>query len=647
VKTAVRSSQPLVKRGILFAVVMATFTATWISSLASGLPAPIRDTVPFQDTDASIAVEASNGRATAPYAGSVAPRNEPWDYDLWRPAKALGSSDPTTFMVTNTSDSGAGSLRQAILDANASPGADTIAFNIRLEPSADGMHVITLASLLPPITAAVTIDGTTQPGYSSSNGPVVQIDGAGLEKSCQGVESGKYLDNPGLDIVHNSSGDASGTTIMGLKVSNFCQGISITASLELDPGKPKERPSCLGAAATDLRISDVTVQNSVIEGNQGGNGAVDLCFAEGGVIKNNRFYRNGDHLEITRSRHVLIEGNVGSDAQDALELVRSQQITVQRNRFSNSRRNGIISVFEASDNQILDNMVLDMGAMGLTLGNGNTAKRNTIIGSRWFGIAIRGGSNNTVSENIVRENGLGGIAVSAGTFLYLAKCSIDEHGIPYACGVRAPLVVQDAEGDAFNNLVSNNEVAFNHGPGIVVGGRFADFYGTERTAAKNRLSGNRIYGNDGLGIDLSDETQSLFFAAEEPIIGAYGEIVLAKPDGPTPNDAVILANAGQNFPVLTSARATPGQLVVQGTIATPNPRAVRIELYANPMPTPGGDPSGYGEGAVFLGTIKANANGRFAATLPTVLVGTLISATATDAAGNTSEFSANIAVEGR
>lgn len=34
------------------------------------------------------------------------------------------------YLVTNTNNSGTGSLRQAILDANASPGLDTINFNI-------------------------------------------------------------------------------------------------------------------------------------------------------------------------------------------------------------------------------------------------------------------------------------------------------------------------------------------------------------------------------------------------------------------------------------------------------------------------------------------------------------------------------------
>ena len=68
-----------------------------------------------------------------------------------------------------------------------------------------------------------------------------------------------------------------------------------------------------------------------------------------------------------------------------------------------------------------------------------------------------------------------------------------------------------------------------------------------------------------------------------------------------------------------------------------------FEFFSNPVPTPGGDPSGHGEGAVFLGRVTPNGLGKFNATLPPVPKGTLISATATDANGNTSEFAANIA----
>ena len=97
-----------------------------------------------------------------------------------------------------------------------------------------------------------------------------------------------------------------------------------------------------------------------------------------------------------------------------------------------------------------------------------------------------------------------------------------------------------------------------------------------------------------------------------------------------------------NHPVLDPADATPVCLLGQGTIDTPNPGNVVIEFFGNPVPAPGGDPSGHGEGAVFLGSTTPNASGNFWTILPPVSAGTLITATATNAAGNTSEFAANI-----
>ena len=74
-----------------------------------------------------------------------------------------------TFTVTNTSDSGAGSLRQAILDANANPGMDTIAFNVTgAGCDGGGVCTITPVSDLPTITSPVLIDGYTQTGSSAN-----------------------------------------------------------------------------------------------------------------------------------------------------------------------------------------------------------------------------------------------------------------------------------------------------------------------------------------------------------------------------------------------------------------------------------------------------------------------------------------------
>jgi len=68
--------------------------------------------------------------------------------------------------VTNTVDSGPGSLRQAILDANADPYDDSIVFNI----GGGGVQIIQPNSYLPEITKPVVIDGTTQPGYVGATG---------------------------------------------------------------------------------------------------------------------------------------------------------------------------------------------------------------------------------------------------------------------------------------------------------------------------------------------------------------------------------------------------------------------------------------------------------------------------------------------
>src|SRR5205814_7829969 len=69
-----------------------------------------------------------------------------------------------TFTVTNTNDTGTGSLRQAITDANNHSGLDTIDFDI----PATGVQTITPATALPDITDAVIIDGYTQPGASAN-----------------------------------------------------------------------------------------------------------------------------------------------------------------------------------------------------------------------------------------------------------------------------------------------------------------------------------------------------------------------------------------------------------------------------------------------------------------------------------------------
>jgi hypothetical protein len=127
----------------------------------------------------------------------------------------------TTFTVTTLNDSGAGSLRAAITDANASGGPAIIDFAVT--------GTITLASALPAITQDVTIDGSSAPGYAGS-APIVGIDFAGNRGLVFGTGSnGSQL----LDVaVGRASGDAvtldgSNITVTGNYVGLTPAGASL------------------------------------------------------------------------------------------------------------------------------------------------------------------------------------------------------------------------------------------------------------------------------------------------------------------------------------------------------------------------------------------------------------------------------------
>lgn len=66
--------------------------------------------------------------------------------------------------MTSNGDSGAGTLRQAILDANSIAGPDLITFNIAV----GSPFIIQPLSALPAITDPVVIDGYSQPGASAN-----------------------------------------------------------------------------------------------------------------------------------------------------------------------------------------------------------------------------------------------------------------------------------------------------------------------------------------------------------------------------------------------------------------------------------------------------------------------------------------------
>ncbi|HEX8217915.1 MAG TPA: S-layer homology domain-containing protein [Chloroflexia bacterium] len=133
----------------------------------------------------------------------------------------LAPSVSTTFTVTSTADSGAGTLRQAIIDANNNAGADTIAFNIGGTPGA--VKTINLQSALPGITSPVTIDGYTQPGSIPNTVVAPGAISATLLIELNGSAAGANAD--GLSIT------AGNSTVKGLIINRFSRhGIQLSGS---------------------------------------------------------------------------------------------------------------------------------------------------------------------------------------------------------------------------------------------------------------------------------------------------------------------------------------------------------------------------------------------------------------------------------
>jgi len=131
-----------------------------------------------------------------------------------RAAQPAPQAPLATYTVSNTNDSGPGSLRQAILDANANPGADTIAFAIGAQGS---QQTIQPTSALPVITVPVTVDGWSQGGAGYAGPPLIELNGALAGSNVAG-----------LNITAGSS------TVRGLVINGFTG--SLASGIRLQTG---------------------------------------------------------------------------------------------------------------------------------------------------------------------------------------------------------------------------------------------------------------------------------------------------------------------------------------------------------------------------------------------------------------------------
>jgi uncharacterized repeat protein (TIGR01451 family) len=322
----------------------------------------------------------------------------------------MKSAARATFTVTNTNDSGAGSLRQAILDANAAPGLDLIAFNITA-PS----RTIAPASPLPEITDPVTIDGTTQPGFAGV--PVVELNGAnagsgGIGLNITGGTStvrglainrfgniGVLLGVGGANVVE---GNHIGVDTVGsVDLGNGSDGVVIRASAQnrIGGGTAAARNIISGNGSDGVQIDTAGATQNTVLGNFIGtdrNGAADLGNSMNGVFIFTSAINNtvggvaasaanlisgndgdGINMEGTSAAGNLAQGNlIGTNfaetgdlgnGSDGVQVVGSRN-TVSNNRISFNAGDGIFMGSAGTGNLFTLNDISENDGLGIDLG---------------------------------------------------------------------------------------------------------------------------------------------------------------------------------------------------------------------------------------------------------------------------------------
>jgi len=632
-----------------------------------------------------------------------------------------------TFTVTNINDGGPGSLRDAITQANAVAGADIINFAI----AGAGVQTIAPLTSLPIITEAVTIDGTSQPGFAGT--PPIQLDGTNAGATTNGIlitGSGSTIRGLAINRFRGSGIFILGNTATGNAVLGNYIGTDVNGTADLGNGG-----------------SGVVVDNAA--GNTiGGSAAGDR-----NIISGNSLF--GVWLNAAGAANNIVRGNyIGTNAAGTAALANDATgIQVQgapnntiggtnaadRNLISGNGSAGVfIDAATATGNAVLGNFIgtdingtADLGNVGFgvaiqnapnnTIG-GNTAGARNIISGNAFGVLIQNtpatsnaATGNTVLGNFIGTdingtadlgntstgvlvqdaagNTIGGTAAGDRNIIsgndgfgvqilnanatlnsvlgnYIGTNAAGTAALPNTIGV----VVDNAPSNTIGGSVAGagNIISGNSSPSAGLGVQITGASATGNTLRGNFIgvaaNGTSPLGNSSIGVQITAAASNNAIggtaAGEGNIIANNGNIGVAVASGTgnsiqnnsifanaglgidlgndgitanDPGDADIGANNLQNTPVLTTATASGGSVTVAGTYNSIPSTTFTLQFFAN-------NPPGT-QGQTLIGSIPvttdAAGNAAFNQTFPAaVTAAQLITATATDAAGNTSEFSA-------
>lgn len=571
------------------------------------------------------------------------------------------SADATIFTVTNTNNSGTGSLRQAIDLANSSNGPHSILFNI---PTSDpnynsntGVWKITVSSNYNYlIKSNISIDGTSQTtnqGNTNPNGPEIHIDGNNNTINyCFAVMN------------------ASNITIKGFIISRFMIGIQIYGNNSFNNviignyiGTNYNASDTSGnyigieliSGTHNNRIGGATVdERNIVSGNQ--HIGIRLVDANDNLVIGNFVGTNRTGTTALKNYDgISIEGFAKNNTIGGLN-------SEERNLVSGNTAYGIPAFGSGVEgNIIIGNYIgtdvsgsyaipntygvlFDDGSHGNTLGGSTPAHRNILSGNSGYGVFIynMGTNSNIVQGNYIGSDATGINAVSnaigividgaafkntidnniisanlqEGIYIHITGCDsniitrnkigVNVSGAPMGNGQDGIRISEGPLNSTIGGSIENaNIIANNHGAGISI---------LSPNDVFHEITYNSIYSNAGLGIEIFP------FGAN---INDNGDI----DNG---------ANQMMNFPVIDTIynAQEAGKFVIKGHLDTQNPELCLIHLYLSEL-----DPSGYGEGKQYLSTTFSDNLGLWIDTIQGITLSDFITATATNSQKSTSEFS--------
>ena len=369
-----------------------------------------------------------------------------------------------TYVVTNTNDSGTGSLRAAITASNKHAGKDRITFSI-----GSGAKTITPLTQLPQLTGAVAIDATTQPGHAKK--PIIELNG---------TKAGGY----GLTIRGGHS------EVTGLVINHFSSGILIVGG-----GYNTVAGNYIGTDISGYHAAGNSDKGIIVQSNNnliGGAGKYGR-----NVISSNA--KNGIQLYTSAAKGNIVASNfIGTDADGAHALPNGSGIgitggvsnviggrgTSQRNVISGNSFDGVVVNNGGQHNAISGNYIGTTYSGSSKLGNGN------------YGVEISDASNVVGGARQGQGNVISGNAYS-GIALWLSSAHDNV--------VLGNYIGTDASGKkALGNAWSGIDVtsgATNNTIGGTRTGAGNLISGNVQSGVKQYLGGNNVYVGNTLGFN--------------------------------------------------------------------------------------------------------------------------------------------------